>query len=94
MMGLYPTCPGVPYYDIGTPLFDKINIHTGSQTFTIKAENRSATHLYIQSATLNGKPFNKAYLLHEEIIKGGTLVLVMGSEPNKAWGRDVADTPY
>lgn len=94
MMGLYPTCPGVPYYDIGTPLFDEINIHTGSQTFTIKAENRSATHLYIQSATLNGKPFSKAYLLHEEIIKGGTLVLVMGSEPNKAWGRDVADIPY
>lgn len=94
MMGLYPTCPGVPYYDIGTPLFDEININTGSQTFTIKAENRSATHHYIQSATLNGKPFNKTYLLHEEIIKGGTLVLVMGNEPNKAWGRDFADIPY
>lgn len=94
MMGLYPTCPGVPYYDLGTPLFDAITIHTGPNMFTIKAENRSATHHYIQSATLNGKPFNRAYLLHEEIINGGTLVLIMGPEPNKTWGRDVADIPY
>jgi predicted alpha-1,2-mannosidase len=94
MMGLYPTCPGVPYYDIGTPLFDDISIHTGSHTFSVKTENRSATHHYIQSATLNGKPFNRTYLLHEEIINGGTLLLTMGPEPNKAWGRDVADIPY
>ncbi len=94
MMGLYPTCPGVPYYDIGTPLFDEITIHTGSEAFTIKAENRNEVNHYIQSATLNGKPFNRAYLLHEEINKGGALVLTMGPKPNKSWGLAVADIPY
>lgn len=94
MMGLYPTCPGVPYYDIGTPLFEEVNIHTGNQTFTIKAENWSVVNHYIQSATLNGQPFNRAYLLHEEITKGGTLVLKMGAEPNKIWGGVAADIPY
>jgi predicted alpha-1,2-mannosidase len=94
MMGLYPTCPGVPYYDIGTPLFDEVMIHTGNQTFTITAENRSSTNHYIQSATLNGKPFNRTYLLHEEIIKGGTLILSMGASPEKNQGSDAADIPY
>ncbi len=94
MMGLYPTCPGVPYYDIGTPLFEEITIHTGKAAFIIKAENWNATNNYIQSATLNGHPFNRAYLLHEEITKGGTLVLIMGAEPNKAWGSDAANIQY
>jgi putative alpha-1,2-mannosidase len=75
-------------------LFDEVMIHTGNQTFTITAENRSSTNHYIQSATLNGKPFNRTYLLHEEIIKGGTLVLSMGASPEKNRGSDAADIPY
>jgi predicted alpha-1,2-mannosidase len=93
MIGIYPTCPGLPYYDLGTPFFEEVSIHTGTNTFTLKATNFKEGNKYIQSATLNGTPFNRTYLLHEEIVKGGTLILEMGSQPNKAWGSDPVYMP-
>ena len=44
-------------------------------------------NIYIQSATLNGKPFNSLKLLHSDIVKGGTLELEMGSLPNMNFGK-------
>ncbi|SKC83966.1 GH92 family glycosyl hydrolase [Ohtaekwangia koreensis] len=93
MIGIYPTCPGLPYYDLGTPFFEEVSIHTGTNTFTLKATNFKEGNKYIQSATLNGTPFNRTYLLHDEIVKGGTLILEMGSQPNKAWGSDPVYIP-
>ena len=86
-MGFYPVTAGLPYYVIGSPLFDKVEIalHNG-KTFKVVAENNSKENKYIQSATLNGKPYTKTYFSHEEIISGGELRLVMGDRPNKAWG--------
>ena len=52
----------------------------------IEAEYVSHTNFYIQSATLNGKPFTKTTLSHQDILKGGTLHFVMGNKPNKNWG--------
>ena len=58
-MGFYPVCPGKPYYDIGSPLFDEVLIHLpGGKTFTIRAEENSPKAKYIQSAEINGKPYN------------------------------------
>ncbi len=86
-MGFYPVTAGLPYYVIGSPLFDKtsINLDNG-KTFTVIAENNSADNKYIQSAKLNGKPYDKTYFSHEDILAGGTLTLVMGDRPNKEWG--------
>ena len=55
-------------------------------TFTIEARGNSATNLYIQSATLNGRPLNEARLFHADVAKGGRLVLQMGPKPNEQWG--------
>jgi len=80
-----------PYYDIGSPLFEKITIqldnsyYPGSQ-FIIEAKNVSDENRYIQSATLNGKPLNTCWFFHEDLVRGGSLVLEMGAEPNKNWG--------
>lgn len=86
-MGFYPVTAGLPYYVIGSPLFDKssINLDNG-KTFTVIAKNNSAENKYIQSAELNGQPYNKTYFSHEDILNGGTLTLVMGNRPNKQWG--------
>ena len=74
-------------YNIGSPLFEKVVLHlSGNKTFIILAKNNSAANKYIQSATLNGEPFNRPWILHEEIVKGGSLVFEMGAEPNKKWG--------
>ena len=86
-MGLYPMNPASGEYEIGSPIFEKatINLEDG-KTFIIEAENVSDKNFYIQSATLNGVPFNKTVISHQQILQGGILHFVMGAEPNKSWG--------
>ena len=81
-MGFYPITPGIPEYQTGSPLFREIKIHLqNGRTFTVRAENSSADNKYVMSATLNGKPFERTVLTHNEIIDGGTLVFRMGYRP-------------
>ncbi|WP_289660529.1 GH92 family glycosyl hydrolase [Flavobacterium panacagri] len=86
-MGLYPMNPASGEYEIGSPIFEKstLNLPNG-KTFVIEAENVSDKKFYIQSATLNGKAFNKTAISHQEMLKGGVLHFVMGAQPNKNWG--------
>lgn len=91
MMGIYPVTPGLPVYNIGTPFFERVTMQLdGGRLFTIEAPKASATNKYIQSAKLNGKALDRAWLKHSELIEGGTLELQMGPRPNKLWG---ANTP-
>lgn len=86
-MGFYPVTPGFPIYNIGSPLFTDVQVSLpGGKTFRIVAKDCSDTNKYIQSAKLNGKPLDKPWFTHDDIKKGGTLVLEMGSRPNKSWG--------
>ncbi|MBQ8673758.1 MAG: GH92 family glycosyl hydrolase [Bacteroides sp.] len=86
-LGFYPVTPGFPAYNIGSPLFENIKLSMANgKTFEIQAKGASAENKYIQSATLNGKEWNKPWFSHDELMQGGTLVLVMGNTPNKAWG--------
>ena len=94
-MGFYPVAPGQTIYAISTPLFNKAVIRLESgKAFTIKATNRSEKNIYIQSAILNGKPYNKSYLTHKDIMDGSTFVFEMGDVPNPKWGSDQQDRPY
>lgn len=93
-MGFYPVDPSSPDYILGSPIFDKVRLHMGNgKVFEIIARNNSARNIYIQSATLNGKPWTKPWFSHADIANGATLVLTMGPEPNKAWGADPHDAP-
>jgi predicted alpha-1,2-mannosidase len=93
-MGFYPVTPGNPCYSIGSPLFGKVVMDTGNgNLFTIMAQKNSQQNKYIQSATLNGKPFSKTWLSQREITDGGTLIFEMGPEPNKKWGSKPEDAP-
>jgi len=86
-------CDENPRYEIASPIFNKITINLSpkyykAKTFVIEAKNNSEKNMYIRSATLNNKPLNKFYFRHSDINKGSTLVLNMGSQPNKKWGTD------
>jgi predicted alpha-1,2-mannosidase len=85
--GFYPVTPGSRFYAIGTPLFPEVrfNLENG-KSFVIKARGVSARNIYIQSATLNGKPYRKSYLDHADLLGGGELVFEMGPRPNRRWG--------
>jgi len=93
-MGFYSVTPGCPIYDIGSPLFSKVTLNVGNgKTFVITANNVSEKNKYIQSAVLNGKPLNKPWFEHSDLVNGGTLVFEMGSRPNKDWGSAQQDAP-
>jgi len=59
----------------------------------VQTLNNSAANKYIQSITLNGKPYTKSYIKHADIVKGGTLVVKMGDKPNYEFGKLAADRP-
>lgn len=89
MMGFYPVTPGSPIYHIGSPMFENIKIKIGNgHVLEIEAQNCSTENKYIQSATLNGKEWNKPWFNHSDIINGGKLIFVMGNKANKTWGVD------
>ena len=93
-MGFYPVNPSSPDYIMGSPLFNRITLHLGNgKKFKIIAHHNSATNIYIQSATINQKPWNKPWFSHTVIANGGTLVLEMGPRPNKKWGAAPEDEP-
>lgn len=93
-MGFYPVTPGLPIYNIGSPLFEDVQISLPSgKVFRIIAKNCSDTNKYIQSARLNGKQWNKPWFSHDDIKDGGTLELKMGPKPNIHWGADQENMP-
>ncbi|WP_176441879.1 GH92 family glycosyl hydrolase [Granulicella rosea] len=82
-IGLYPVA-GQPLYLIGSPVFDSATLHLGdARSFTIRAQGGSKSAIYVQSATLNGKPLERAWLTHAEVIGGGELILIMGEKPSR-----------
>jgi len=86
-LGFYPVDPARPEYIIGSPIFDEATIHLGNgKDLVIVANHNSEKNIYIQSATLNGRPLNKPWFSHTEIVNGGKIVFYMGPTPNKTWG--------
>lgn len=93
-MGFYPVCPGTPYYMLASPSFPVVTLcPEGGRPFTVKAKGASARNIYIQRATLNGRPYTRNYLNHADIVQGGVLELEMGPEPNREWGSSPSDCP-
>ncbi|HWV73341.1 MAG TPA: GH92 family glycosyl hydrolase [Pseudosphingobacterium sp.] len=85
-LGFYPITPGLPMYVIGSPIFQNATLALGNgKTFSVVCQNYSPEHKYIQSARLNGVTWDKSWFSHKELMKGGTLELVMGKHPNKTW---------
>lgn len=83
-MGLYPVLAGDPVFQLSAPIFDRVVIKLeGGKTFEISTTNLSDNNFYIQSATLNGKPFNQTYIDHQDIINGGKLIFNLSAQPNE-----------
>jgi predicted alpha-1,2-mannosidase len=97
-LGFHPVSPVDGLYIIGSPLFDEATIQLDphyykGRSFTIKARNNSHENMYVQSARLNGRELNRAWLRHAELVAGGTLELVMGPKPNESWGSAPTELP-
>jgi len=89
-MGLYPMTPGLPFYDITSPVFEETTINlSDGKTFKVIAKGASKTKKYIQKAFINGKEIPSPFITHQQIMEGGTLELVLDDLPNKEWGKEV-----
>jgi putative alpha-1,2-mannosidase len=94
-LGFYSVCPGTDEYVMGSPLFKKatITLEDGKK-FVIEANGNDAQNVYIQNATLNGKPFSRNYLKYSDITNGGILKMNMGAAPAKDRGTAKEDMPF
>jgi len=94
MMGFFPVTPGIPVYNIGSPVFTSVSINLpNGKMFKINADDNSADNKYIQQATLNGKALNKPWFTHQDLLNGATIQFKMGDLPNKKWGSGESDSP-
>jgi predicted alpha-1,2-mannosidase len=85
-MGIYPVNPASGEYMIGSPLYGRMSLRLASgRTFTVEAENNSALNMYIQSATIDGRPLDIPVVTWEQIQAGAMVRFVMGPHPS-AWG--------
>jgi len=89
-IGIYPVTPGLPFYTITSPVFEKVSIqlHNGN-VFTVLADGASKTKKYIHRAFINGEEIFSPFITHDQVMSGATLKLELGELPNKEWGTDV-----
>ncbi len=94
-MGFYPVCPGSDQYVIGAPYmpYMKVTLENGN-TIEIRAEHVSDRNRYVQSLLIDGKPYDKLFITHEQLTNGCSLDFKMGSKPNKKRGISKDDKPY
>ena len=90
-MGLHPVCPGEERIEITSPVFESVTIaldkeYVNGDKFVVRTLDNTPENVYIQSAKLNGEPYNKCYINFSDIAAGGELELQMGAEPNPEWG--------
>ena len=82
MIGLYPDCPGSPYYALTTPVFDKVTLHLDKRYYpkgdlVIEAPHASEGSGYIKHMTLGNKPLNRYRISHDELVNGGHLTILI-----------------
>ncbi len=96
-LGLYPTDPPRPAYEICSPLFPRAIVHLVSpypiRQFTIEALNTSAQNIYLRSLRVGDQPWPRPWLTQGDIARGGTLHFTLGAEPEKVWGQAQAARP-
>ena len=85
-MGFYPVNPVSGQYEIGSPLFNQVKISLPEgKAFILTAKNLSDENIYVKSVTIDGKPWNKSYITHQQIIDGANVELEMTSEEGNVW---------
>ncbi|WP_255326685.1 MULTISPECIES: GH92 family glycosyl hydrolase [Rhodanobacter] len=93
-LGVYPVTPGSDEYAIGRPFVARAALHLGhGRTFTISASPLDDAHPYVGAVTLNGRPLQRSYLRHGEIVAGGELHFTMQAQPNREWGSAASARP-
>ncbi|MDO4957343.1 MAG: GH92 family glycosyl hydrolase [Bacteroidales bacterium] len=92
-LGFYQVAPCGGKYVIGSPIVREAKVRVAdNKYFTIRVHSvskaskpASAKEIYVDHILLNGEPYPYSYLMHDDIVKGGTIDFYMSAKPGK-WG--------
>ncbi|CAM2832824.1 alpha-1,2-mannosidase, putative [Flavobacterium succinicans] len=94
-LGFYPVCPGSDEYVLGAPLFNKASIEfENGKVLTISAPENSDENKYVKTLQWDQKEYDKNYLNHFDLLKGGALHFNMTATPDQKRGTTPASFPY
>lgn len=93
MMGFYPEIPGRGELVLGSPLFERIDVHRPGGDVHIRADGVSPSAFYVTGLEVNGKSSSKTWLPESLALAGGTLHFKMSPTPNHDWGAQPGDEP-
>ncbi len=94
VLGFYPVNPASGEYVLSVPMAQESALQLpNGLLFRVIVKEASDKNKYIKSATLNGEPYNKSYIKHFDMMKGGILEITLGEIPGKDFGKAVDDLP-
>jgi predicted alpha-1,2-mannosidase len=94
-LGFYPVAPGSNEYVLGRPFVDRAVLHLpNGKSLTITSVDLSDGHDFIKDVSLNGRSIDRAYVTHEELMKGGELKFIFSTEQNATWSHRTLHAPY
>ena len=79
-LGFYPVEPAAGKYVLGVPMVDEAEVDVAGGVFRVKRTGYSEENRYVQRVKLNGEELKRGYITHDEVVAGGSLEFVMGSE--------------
>ncbi|HEY1831021.1 MAG TPA: GH92 family glycosyl hydrolase [Acidimicrobiales bacterium] len=93
-LGFYPETPGSADLALGSPLFKEevVNVASGHQ-IAVSAPNASDETPYVQAMTVNGQPWNQAWLPSSLVAQGGQITVGLGSVANTSWASSSSAAP-
>lgn len=93
-IGFYPVTPGSYVYAIGSPIFDRVTINLeNGKKFFVETKKNADKNVYIQSAVLNKKKYDKSFINYSDIENGGVVQFNMSNSPNRNWGKEKENKP-
>ena len=80
MLGIYPDCPGEPYYTITTPVFDNVELVLPNGKITIECKRPSPDCHYIDEIKVNSR--KSGYRIsHNQLLNNAKIELKLKKEP-------------
>jgi predicted alpha-1,2-mannosidase len=84
-LGFYPVCPGSNSYQLGSPLFQEVDVYLDKMIYpsgllTLKSINNSADNFYVQSLLVDGMEYKKKFFDHDTLVYGKNIVFRMDNE--------------
>ena len=91
-LGMYPAIPGMGGVVLGTPRYEKAIVQMGNGR-TLAVTRRGSGN-YVQSVTLNGKPYGSSWVKVSALLDGDAkLAFTMSETPGSAWATAAEDRP-